>query len=159
MKKVTQYTIIFLISLIIIYNSKLFYHSILLKIEPTKTPLFVLRSFCLKYDVICKILVRYVTCEETKRRNNFWNVKHRNRLKYQKCRVVFGLSLLVPGKCRRVFRSGKENRHQKCVERYKMTKCFSNDSCRLRYFCIVKIFLRNKLTIQFTASSIFYAFN
>lgn len=50
--------------------------------------------------------------------------------------MVFGLSLLVPGKRRRVFRSGKENRHQKCVERYKMTKCFSNDSCRL--------FLRSK---------------
>lgn len=33
-----------------------------------------------------------------------------------------------PGKGRRVFRGGKENRRQKCVERYKMTKCFPNDS-------------------------------
>lgn len=124
--------------------------------------LFVLRSSRLKYGVICKILVRYVTCEETRRRNNFWNVKHRNRSEYQKCRVVFGLPLLVPGKRRRVFRNGKENRHQKCVERYKMTKCFSNDSCRLWNFCIVEIFfLGNKSSIQFIAfmSSTFCAIN
>lgn len=43
-----------------------------------------------------------------------------------------------PWKCRRVFRSGEENRRQKCVEWYEMTKCFSNDSYRLWYFCMVK---------------------
>lgn len=94
-----------------------------------KTYLLVLRNSYLRYGVMCKMLVRYVACEETRRRNKFRNVKHRNRPEYQKCRVVFGLPLLVPSKRRRVSCSGEENRRQKCAERYKMTKCFLNDSC------------------------------
>jgi len=118
-----------------------------------KTHFLVLQNSRLRYGVICKILVRYVACEETRRRNKFWNVKHRNRPEYQKCRVVFGLPLLVPTKRRRVFCSEEENRHQKCVERYKMTKCFLNDLYRLWYFCIRKIFFLRNL-IYYTSYTI-----
>lgn len=67
-----------------------------------KMYLLVLPNSHLRYGVMCEIFIRYVVCEETRRRNKFWNVKHRNRPEYQKCRVVFGLSLLVPRKRRRV---------------------------------------------------------
>lgn len=126
-----------------------------------KRHLLVLPNSRFRYGVMCEILIRYVVCEETRRRNKFWNVKHRNRPEYPKCRVVFGLPLLVPRKRRRVFRSGEENRHQKCVERYKMTKCFLNDSCRLWYFCIAKIFffLEDNSIYHISVLSMFHFFS
>jgi len=104
----------------------------------------------------CEICAR----EETRRRNKFWNAKHWNRSEYQKCRVVFSLPLLVSMKCRRVFRSREENRRQKCVERYKITKCFSNDLSRFWYLCYEKIFfLEDNFIYYMFISSMFRSFH
>lgn len=137
----------------------------------TKTYLFIRGSSRLRYGVIREMLVRYVACEETRRRNKFWNVKHRNRPEYQKCRVVFSLPLLgSPENAEEFSATEKKIDVKNARNGIKWLSAFQIRTIRVYvscvYFCLVRIFFfrgeggEGKLTIQFTAfmPSIFCAF-